>query len=66
MLLREHSVILLTFTKLLFVIKIFILSIFEWPLKTDFTVLIFLTLLINAGMYKHDNLKEDYPATEAV
>ena len=30
----EHSAILLTFTKLPFVIKIFVLSIFEWPLKT--------------------------------
>ena len=27
-----------TFIKLPFVIKIFLLSIFEWPLKTDFTV----------------------------
>ena len=34
----EHSVILLTFNKLPFVIKIFVLSIFEWPLKTGFTV----------------------------
>ena len=36
---REHSAILLTFIKLQFVFKlIFILSIFEWPLKTSFTV----------------------------
>ena len=35
----EHSAILLTFIKLPFVIKIFVLSIFEWPLKTGFTVL---------------------------
>ena len=34
----EHSAILLTFIKLPFVIKIFVLSIFEWPLKTGFTV----------------------------
>ena len=27
----EHSAILLTFIKLQFVIKIFVLSIFEWP-----------------------------------
>ena len=33
----EHSAILLTFIKLPLVIKIFVLSIFEWPLKTDFT-----------------------------
>ena len=35
----EHSAILLTFIKLPFVIKIFILSIFEWPFYTGFTVL---------------------------
>ena len=36
----EHSTILLTFNKLHapFVIKIFVLSIFEQPLKTGFTV----------------------------
>ena len=38
MLQREHSAILSTFIKLPFAIKIFLLSIFEWPLKTDFTV----------------------------
>ena len=35
---REHSAILSTFIKLPFVIKTFVLSIFEWPLKTGFTV----------------------------
>ena len=35
---REHSAILLTFIKLPFVINTFVLSIFEWPLKTGFTV----------------------------
>ena len=34
MLQGEHSAILLTFIKLPFTIKIFVLSIFEWPLKT--------------------------------
>ena len=34
----EHSAILSTFIKLPFVIKIFVLSIFEWPLKTGFIV----------------------------
>ena len=34
----EHSAIRLTFIKLHFVIKIFVLSIFEWPLRTGFTV----------------------------
>ena len=38
MLKGEHSAILLTFIKLPFVIKIFALSIFEWSLKTGFTV----------------------------
>ena len=35
---REHSAILSTFIKLRFAINIFVLSIFEWPLKTGFTV----------------------------
>ena len=34
----EHSAILLTFMKLPSVIKIFVLSIFEWLFKTGFTV----------------------------
>ena len=38
MLQGEHSAILSSFIKLPFVIKIFVLSIFEWPLKTGFTV----------------------------
>ena len=38
MLQREHSVILSTFIKLPFVIKIFVLPIFEWLLYTGFTV----------------------------
>ena len=37
MLQREHSAILLTFINVPFVIKMFVLSIFEWPLKTGFT-----------------------------
>ena len=36
--LLEHSAILLTFIKLPFVFKTFVLSIFEWPLRTGFTV----------------------------
>ena len=39
----EHSAILLTFItfiKLPFVIKILVLSIFEWPLYTGFTVIL--------------------------
>ena len=38
MLQGEHSAILSAFIKLPFVIKIFVLSILEWPLKTGFTV----------------------------
>ena len=38
MLQREHSAVLLTFIKLPFVINTFVLSIFEWSLKTGFTV----------------------------
>ena len=34
----EHSAILSTFIKLPFVIKIFVLSIFEWPFYTGFTL----------------------------
>ena len=39
MLQGEHSAILSTFIKLPFVFKTFVLSIFEWPLKTGFTVI---------------------------
>ena len=38
MLQAEHSAILSTFIKLQFVIRIFVLSIFEWLLKTGFSV----------------------------
>ena len=38
MLQGEHSAILSTFIKLPFVIKIFVLSIFDWPFYTGFTV----------------------------
>ena len=38
----EHSAILSTFIKLPFFIKIFVLSIFELPLKTGFTVQVYL------------------------
>ena len=35
----ENSAIILTTINLLFVIKIFVLSFFEWPVYTGFTVL---------------------------
>ena len=47
MLQEEHSAILLTFIKLSSVIMIFVLSIFEWPLKAGFTVLLISEALIN-------------------
>ena len=42
----EHSAILLTFIKLPFAMKIFVLSIFEWPLKTGFAVVLFFHTLV--------------------
>ena len=39
MLQSEHSAILSTFIELPFVNRIFVLSIFEWPLKTGFTII---------------------------
>ena len=48
--LRAHSAILLTFIKLPFVFKTFVLSIFECLLKTGFTVGHFQDLLsLDAG-----------------
>ena len=44
MLQREHSATLPTIIKLPFVIKIFVLSNFEWPLKTGFTALFFIVI----------------------
>ena len=37
----EHSAILSTFIKPLFIIKILVLPIFEWPLKTGFTIFLY-------------------------
>ena len=44
---REHSAILSTFIKLPFVIKIFVLSIFEWQFYTGFTVPISCKTMVN-------------------
>ena len=44
---REHSAILSTFILLPFVFKIFVLSIFEWSLKTCFTVKCTVKLVYN-------------------
>ena len=47
----EHSAILSTFIKLLFVIKIFVLSIFEWPFYTGFTVIASILMVINCHIF---------------
>ena len=47
MLQGEHSAILLTFIKQPFVIKIFDMSIFEWPFKTGFTELLLTLRAVN-------------------
>ena len=57
MLQGEHSATLSTFFELPFVIKIFVLSIFEWPLKTGFTVFRRHTGICQS--VKH--LKSDFP-----
>ena len=44
MLQEKHSAILLTSIKLSFSIKTLVLSIFKWPPKTDFTVVLFSTV----------------------
>ena len=49
MLRGKHSVILLTFIKLPFVINIFVLSVLEWPFYTGFTVLVYLCELFCKG-----------------
>ena len=43
----EHFETLLTFIKLPFIIKIYVLSIFEWPIYTGFTV----TILVKRDKY---------------
>ena len=50
----EHSAILLTFIKLPFVIKIFVLSIFEWPFYTGFTIHFFQNkIYLGSACYKY-------------
>ena len=55
----EHSAILLTFIKLPFVIKIFVLSIFEWPFYTGFTVQMS-EVLVLYGIFSMDFTKPKY------
>ena len=50
----EHSAILSTFIKLSFVIKIFVLSILEWPFYTGFTVHEILELVTSVRSHGSD------------
>ena len=52
MLQGEHSAKLLTFIKLPFVIKIFVLSVFEWPFYTGFTVHSYLETYVSVENYR--------------
>ena len=56
MLQGEHSAILLTFVKLSYVIKIFALSIFEWPFYTNFTVYLGSNALLAADLSFYENI----------
>ena len=47
MLQGEHPAILLTFIKPPLVIMTFVLSIFEWPLKTGFAVMVISSCLLD-------------------
>ena len=62
MLQGEHSAMLSTFIKLPFAIKICVLSVFEWPLKTGFTVCIpkIIKNLISRAMADSKNLVMDF------
>ena len=51
MLQAEHSAILLTYIRLTFVIEIFVLSIFEWPFYTGFTLCTFVFQEIKAWYF---------------
>ena len=54
---REHSAILLTFIKLPFGIKIFVLSIFEWPFYTGLTVM----CTMSSQLHQKPNLLQEKP-----
>ena len=60
MLQGKHSAILSTDIKLPFVIKIFVLSIFKWPLKTGFTVPINDTSFEHSVIRKLDQQTVDF------
>ena len=57
---KSISAILSTFIKLPFVIKIIVLPIFEWSLKTGFIVIPKVTLaMAQKGLWKHTNTHMD-------
>ena len=57
MLQGEHSAILSTFIRLPFVIQIFVLSMFEWQLKTGFTVQHLIVEFLNLGFYEQSQFQ---------
>ena len=63
MLQGEHSAILSTFIKLPFVIKIFGLFIFEWQLKTGYTVKYFISSSIHVGNWPNATENNIYEHT---
>ena len=55
---REHFAILSTYINLPFAIQIFVLSIFEWPFYTGFTVFLSLNVVfILANIADHDEMQ---------
>ena len=54
------SALLLTFIKLPFVVKTFVLSIFEWPFKTGFTVYVYVRTTFKLGPF---HVKRPHPRT---
>ena len=60
----EHSAILSTFIKLPYVFKTFVLSIFEWPLKTGFTVYFKNAFMLNT--FKPNGVSRLYLLNESI
>ena len=61
----KHSAILSTIIKVPFVIKTFVLSIFEWPSSTGFTVVVkvhFANLSVALHTHLVINLMQHYPS----
>ena len=56
MLQREHSAILSTFIKLPVAIKIFVVSIFEWPFYSGFTVVYILLSVKNGIEFQYHSI----------